>query len=76
MSVQNVKNIFWPAMVANWTVWPIITFANLKFVPVLYQVIVVNFCALFWNLYLAKKNLESRELLQKMKDEESKKLAI
>ena len=58
-ATQNVLNNIWPAMKANWTAWPIITFLNLKFVPVMYQVIVVNFCALFWNLYLAKQNQDN-----------------
>lgn len=60
--MRNVSNNLWPAMKANWTVWPIITFLNLQFVPMMYRVMVVNFCALFWNLYLHKVNADSKLL--------------
>jgi hypothetical protein len=53
-------------MLANWTVWPFITFLNLKFVPVLYQVIVVNICALFWNFYLTKQYIDNRKLSERV----------
>ena len=61
-AMDNMKSNIWGAMLANWTAWPFITFLNLRFVPRLYQVIVVNFCALFWNLYLAKVNVDSKRL--------------
>ena len=67
-SVDNVTRNLWPATLANWTAWPLITFCNLKFVPVMYQVIVVNFCALFWNLYLAKQNADSSARLKRERE--------
>lgn len=49
-------------MLANWTVWPFVTYANLRFVPRMYQVLVVNFFALFWNFYLANQNSKNKKL--------------
>ena len=46
----------------NWSIWPFIQIANLRYVPVMYQVLVVNFCALFWNLYLTKKSYDVDKL--------------
>lgn len=65
-SLNNVQANLWPALKANWAVWPFITFANLKLVPVMYQTIVVNLAGMGWNLYLAKQNVDNRKIVEQM----------
>lgn len=65
-AVNNTKANFWPAMKADWAIWPFITFVNLRMVPLQFQTLVVNVCGVGWNLYLAKLNLDSREQVKQM----------
>lgn len=43
---KKLETTYWPALSSNWIVWPWIQFANFKFVPLQYRVIVVNFLSI------------------------------
>jgi protein Mpv17 len=62
-SIDKIKEKFrkgyWPALVGNWTVWPLVQLVNFRFVPLHYQTVVVNSVALGWNSYLSMLNKRS-----------------
>jgi len=43
----------WPTIKANWTVWPIASFINFRFVPPSQRVLYTSCITLFWNSYLS-----------------------
>lgn len=53
---ERISEKFWPALKANWSLWPIVQAANFKFVPLEHRVLVVNVVSLFWNCYLSSLN--------------------
>ena len=42
-----------PTMMTNWKIWPLLQLINFKFVPIQFQVLYVNFMAVWWNAYLS-----------------------
>ena len=44
---------FWPTMIANWKIWPMVNFLNFLIIPIHYQVLWNNFFSLFFNAYLS-----------------------
>ena len=53
LGTQAVKKNLWSAMIANWYCWPIINFLNFLFIPLHFRLLVSNFAAVFWNMYLS-----------------------
>mmetsp|Transcript_19686 Transcript_19686/g.36222 ORF Transcript_19686/g.36222 Transcript_19686/m.36222 type:complete len:178 (-) Transcript_19686:500-1033(-) len=54
--VAKIRRDIWPTIQANWLVWIPVQIANFTFVPVLYQVLVVNFVGLLWNTFLSYRS--------------------
>ena len=54
---QNIMSIWWVAIVF----WPGIIFSNLRFTPIEYQVLVINFASIFWNLFMSYKNQQGQQ---------------
>jgi len=50
---SELKLFWWPTLVANWKVWPMVSFLNFMVIPLQYRVIFVNTIGLFWNTFLA-----------------------
>ncbi|KAK7058270.1 hypothetical protein VNI00_001901 [Paramarasmius palmivorus] len=56
---QKYEDLFVPALVTNWQVWPIAQLINFRFMPLPYRVPFQSTCGVFWTLYLSIIN--SRE---------------
>jgi protein Mpv17 len=43
---QKLRRSYWPTMITNWSVWPVVQAVNFKFVPLEHRVLLVNVVAL------------------------------
>ncbi|KAI0286782.1 hypothetical protein BGY98DRAFT_941867 [Russula aff. rugulosa BPL654] len=56
------EDIYRPALLANWKIWPAAQFINFRFIPLPYRVPFQQTCGVFWTLYLSLINsAESRK---------------
>lgn len=53
---QKYLDMFKPALIANWEVWPAIQLINFRFMPLAYRVPFQASCGVFWTLYLSLLN--------------------
>ena len=53
---ENVKKKLGGVLKANYCYWPIVNFLNFRFVPMHYRILIVNFCAIAWNSFMAFRN--------------------
>lgn len=52
---KDIRAGYWDILSANYYIWPWIQIVNFYYVPLQYQVLLVQTIALFWNTYLAWK---------------------
>ena len=50
---HHLKNHYWSSLLVNWELWIPAQFVVFKFVPMKFQVLVVNLVAVAWNSYLS-----------------------
>lgn len=50
---KEVRELLWPTLKANWTIWPAAQLINFNFVPPQMRVLFVSTIALFWNSYIS-----------------------
>lgn len=50
------SDIYQPALLTNWKVWPLAQFVNFRFMPLPYRVPFQSTCGVFWTLYLSLLN--------------------
>jgi protein Mpv17 len=50
----KVSREFWPILVQNWKVWPLVSFINFKLVPPQLRVLTLNVVGVFWMVFLIK----------------------
>ncbi|KIO29666.1 hypothetical protein M407DRAFT_242533 [Tulasnella calospora MUT 4182] len=58
---QKYKDMFVPAMIANWKVWPAVQMVNFRFMPLPYRVPFQSTCGVFWTVYLSLLNSQAKE---------------
>ncbi|KAJ2906394.1 Protein required for ethanol metabolism [Zalerion maritima] len=52
---------YWPALKANYVLWPAVQVVNFKFVPLQHRLMVVNVVAIGWNCFLSMINNTASE---------------
>jgi protein Mpv17 len=57
--LQRAKENIWTTMKANWMLWPAVQAFNLGFVPLPYQILVVNCASIPWNTFLAMQTAKA-----------------
>jgi len=53
---HKFQDMFVPAILANWKVWPFAQFVNFRFMPLPYRVPFQSTCGVFWTVYLSLLN--------------------
>ncbi|TFK76860.1 hypothetical protein BDN72DRAFT_14761 [Pluteus cervinus] len=53
---EKYTDLFIPALIANWKVWPAAQLLNFRFMPLAYRVPFQSACGMFWTLYLSLLN--------------------
>ncbi|EAW14998.1 Mpv17/PMP22 family protein [Aspergillus clavatus NRRL 1] len=56
---DKLQKAYWPALQANWTVWPVLQLMNFALVPLQYRVLTVNVLNIGWNCFLSLLNSTS-----------------
>ncbi|KAI0768511.1 hypothetical protein BD413DRAFT_126857 [Trametes elegans] len=59
---QRYKDLYKPALIANWQVWPLAQLVNFRFMPLPYRVPFQSTCGVFWTLYLSLLNAKEDEI--------------
>lgn len=65
--VAKFRDLYKPAIIANWEVWPLAQFVNFRFMPLPYRVPFQQTCGVFWTLYLSTIN--SKESMLQDRDD-------
>ncbi|CDO72443.1 hypothetical protein BN946_scf184977.g144 [Trametes cinnabarina] len=59
---QRYQDLYKPALIANWQVWPLAQLVNFRFMPLPYRVPFQSTCGVFWTLYLSLLNAKEAEI--------------
>ena len=61
-AVSNSVDNIWDVQMTNYQIWPFVVAGNLYFTPLKYRTLVVNFCFIWWNMYLSWKNESAKHI--------------
>jgi hypothetical protein len=53
---EKFSDMYKPALITNWQVWPIAQLVNFRFMPLPYRIPFQSTCGVFWTLYLSMIN--------------------
>lgn len=56
---ERLETKWWPALKANWMVWPFVQIVNFTFLPLQHRVLFANVISIGWNSYLSWVNSQS-----------------
>ncbi|KAI0936071.1 hypothetical protein AcV5_004305 [Taiwanofungus camphoratus] len=59
---RKYADLFAPALIANWQVWPLAQLINFRYMPLAYRVPFQSTCGVFWTLYLSILNSREDQL--------------
>lgn len=62
-SCDNLRNLIWPTLIANWKLWPLAQTVNFLFVPIPFRVLWINIVCMFWSSYLSFVNARAKNKL-------------
>ncbi|RDX56102.1 hypothetical protein OH76DRAFT_1460747 [Lentinus brumalis] len=62
---KRYSDMYKPALIANWQVWPVAQLINFRFMPLPYRVPFQSSCGVFWTLYLSLLNAKEEQLLDR-----------
>ncbi|KDN38266.1 hypothetical protein K437DRAFT_211251, partial [Tilletiaria anomala UBC 951] len=54
---QKFKDMYFPALLANWQVWPLVQAVNFRFMPLRYRVPFTSSIGVLWTIYLSLLNM-------------------
>lgn len=58
---EKFSDLYIPALVTNWKVWPVAQFINFRYMPLPYRVPFQSSCGVLWTLYLSLLNAREDE---------------
>ncbi|KAG2370173.1 hypothetical protein BDR07DRAFT_1386702 [Suillus spraguei] len=58
---EKYTDMFAPALLTNWKVWPIAQMINFRYMPLPYRIPFQSTCGVFWTLYLSMLNAKEDE---------------
>jgi len=58
---KKYEDIYTPAIIANWRIWPLAQFINFRYMALPYRIPFQSTCGIFWNLYLSLLNSKENE---------------
>ncbi|KAL7425294.1 hypothetical protein Q5752_000982 [Cryptotrichosporon argae] len=61
---DKFKDMYWPALLANWKVWPLIQTVNFKLMPLPYRLPFQSTCGIAWTLYLSLLNAKDDAMFE------------
>ena len=64
---HRLGEVYSSTLAANYTIWPFIQIVNFRFVPLIYQSLLVNTAALGWNSFIAFKNASVSDTQKQVK---------
>jgi protein Mpv17 len=57
---ERLDTTWWPALKANWMLWPFVQFINFTFLPLQYRLLFANVISIGWNSYLSWVNSQGQ----------------
>ncbi|XP_005112377.1 peroxisomal membrane protein 2 [Aplysia californica] len=54
-AVKKIKEQYWMILKLNWTVWSVVQYININFVPLKFRTLFGNLCALVWMVFISVK---------------------
>jgi len=59
---EKFQDMYLPAILANWKVWPLVQAINFRLMPLQYRVPFQSSCGIAWNIYLSLLNARDDKL--------------
>jgi len=67
---KKYSDLYRPALITNWRVWPLAQLINFRYMPLPYRVPFQSTCGVFWTLYLSLLNSKEDQIETTQCDDE------